>query len=198
MQPTSEIVLGIPPAQQRQAAAIYYDAFRQKISSMVGEDADTAVDNLIEAMHPENAFVAMREGQVLGLVGFQHGGRKLVDVRLGSLIRRYGLFSGLWRGLLDTIMARHPQRGEFLLDGIAVHTDARGQGVGTRLFDAVFAFAREQGYTHVRLDVVDTNPRARQLYERLGFVAVQTIRVPFLRSLGFTAVTTMRYDLDDR
>jgi hypothetical protein len=40
--------------------------------------------------------------------------------------------------------------------------------------------------------VVDTNPRARKLYEREGYVAVRTEATPYLRRMmGFGAVTTM-------
>ena len=48
----------------------------------------------------------------------------------------------------------------------------------------------------VRLDVVDSNPRARRLYEREGFVPVRTVRTPYLqRAMGFAASTTMVRDI---
>lgn len=57
---------------------------------------------------------------------------------------------------------------------------------------AVFDFARKRGMRAVRLDVVDTNPDARRLYERLGFAPVRTRRCPYLfRRMGFSAFTTM-------
>ena len=44
----------------------------------------------------------------------------------------------------------------------------------------------------MRLDVVDTNPRARQLYERKGFVAVSSNTYPLTqRFFGFSGSTTM-------
>jgi RimJ/RimL family protein N-acetyltransferase len=44
----------------------------------------------------------------------------------------------------------------------------------------------------LRLQVVDTNPRARALYERLGFRAAKTHRVPLVGPLmGFSAYTDM-------
>ena len=46
---------------------------------------------------------------------------------------------------------------------------ARGQGVGTALLKAIIAEGRRRGYAEVRLDVIDTNPRATALYERIGF-----------------------------
>ena len=57
---------------------------------------------------------------------------------------------------------------------------------------SVYAFAQEHTYRAVRLGVVDTNPRARALYEREGFVAGRTLHLPGMQFLaGFGATTTM-------
>jgi ribosomal protein S18 acetylase RimI-like enzyme len=93
--------------------------------------------------------------------------------------------------VVNALVARQPDGVNLHMDGIAVAPEARGRGIGTRLLEAVHAFAREQGYAGVRLDVIDRNPAARRLYERLGYIAVHTRAYPFLAFLGFTAVTTM-------
>ena len=49
-----------------------------------------------------------------------------------------------------------------------------------------------RGYGWVRLDVIDSNWRARALYERQGFLATRTESLGLLRLLfGFSASTTM-------
>jgi ribosomal protein S18 acetylase RimI-like enzyme len=186
---------GVPQDQREQAAAIYYDAFKQKLTPFLDDDPQHAIAAIADDMQLENAFVALRDGQVLGLVGFHHAGKLFVDLQMRTLFKRTNIFKGIWRVLLGILLTRKPGKGEFLLDGIAVHADARGQGIGTRLFDALFAFAEANDYTTIRLDVVNTNPRAQQLYERLGFEVVKTESVPFLKFLGFTAVTEMRRDV---
>ena len=78
------------------------------------------------------------------------------------------------------------------MDGIFVSNRARGKGVGTALLDAVCAEAKARGYSEVRLDVIDTNPRARALYERQGFVATDTQHLGLLRHVfGFKSSETM-------
>src|SRR5580692_5019222 len=50
-----------------------------------------------------------------------------------------------------------------------VHPDHRGSGAANALVSSVKAWAIEVGATQVRLNVVESNVRARQCYERAGF-----------------------------
>jgi ribosomal protein S18 acetylase RimI-like enzyme len=53
---------------------------------------------------------------------------------------------------------------------VAVHPDVQGQGVGARLFEALFAEARKlPGLTRVELMCREGNRHALRLYQRLGF-----------------------------
>jgi ribosomal protein S18 acetylase RimI-like enzyme len=72
------------------------------------------------------------------------------------------------------MLEREADGNTLQMDGICVGHSARGKGVGSALFDALFSHARERGYDYVTLDVIDTNPRAKSLYERLGFEVVNT------------------------
>ena len=56
------------------------------------------------------------------------------------------------------------------LFGMWVAPAARGTGTGSRLVDAVIAYARAQGFERVVLDVGDINHAAIALYARKGFV----------------------------
>ena len=82
------------------------------------------------------------------------------------------------------------------MDGIFVSETARGQGVGTKLLNATKEKAISLGCSTVRLDVIDTNPRARSLYERQGFVAGNTNNIGFFSHIfGFQKSTTMVFQL---
>jgi len=73
---------------------------------------------------------------------------------------------------------------------------ARNQGVGTALLDAISAEARRRGYAQVRLDVIDSNPRARALYLKEGFKELGTSKLGVLRfAFNFRAATTMVRDV---
>ena len=82
------------------------------------------------------------------------------------------------------------------MDGIAVDQDYRGRGIGSQLLRRIIDYARDNGFESVRLDVIDTNPGARRLYERVGFIAVREDKFPYLRwLLGFGGATTMQFPI---
>lgn len=55
-------------------------------------------------------------------------------------------------------------------------TDAQGQGVGTIVLAALVTNAREQGVRDLWLQVEHSNIRAREWYERIGFLEVDAYR----------------------
>ena len=186
-----EIRFGLPEHCRRQAAELYYEAFRQKFEPIMSS-RQHGVAILEKAFDSERAVVALCQDQLAGVAGLHYRGRQFVNAGASAFAHEFGWLSGLLRFALFAVFAEREREGELLLDDIAVHSSMRGKGIGTRLLQAVFDFARAHGFGAVRLEVVDTNPDARRLYERLGFVPAQTQRYPYLRRLmGFAAVTTM-------
>ena len=72
------------------------------------------------------------------------------------------------------MLERSPEDDVLLMDGLVVAPELRGQGLGSRLLEAVCAEARDRGCRTVALDVVDSNSGARALYLREGFKTVRT------------------------
>ena len=68
----------------------------------------------------------------------------------------------------------------YLIVDVSLFPAVRGQGLGTALIGAVQEQAAAQG-CGVMLHVLQQNPRARRLYERLGFVAGEEGHSPYLR-----------------
>lgn len=185
------IQLGFHESQSNQVAEIYVTAFERKLTPLF-DTTDTAISMVATELYAPCCFTAADEtGRVLGVAGFQHDGKSLVNFSARALMRRFGWFSGALRYGATLLFERKPDKTLLQMDGIAVHSEARGLGIGTQLFAALESFALQHGYRGVRLEVVDTNPHARRLYERLGFMAQRTAAYPFLRSVGFTSVTTM-------
>ncbi|MFI1258890.1 GNAT family N-acetyltransferase [Streptomyces netropsis] len=183
---------GVPAGAERRAAELYWDAFGRKLGPALNPP-DKAVPFIAAHLNADRAVCALLDGQLVGLAGYQLNGRALTGGSASDVLRAYGHLRGLHRLLLLALFERHPAPGQLVMDGIAVDPGIRGRGVGSLLIEEVAAVATEQDRREIRLDVIDTNPRARALYERRGFTAVRTERTPYLRGLlGFGAVTTMR------
>jgi len=153
-----KVTTGIPDANRAEAAALYWDAFGEKLGFVMGPKyrALTFITRVLRSDHGICAFDD--NGRLLGVAGFK--------------------------------------TAQGAMDGIFVAQEARGKGVGTALLKAVYAEARVRGYQQVRLDVIDTNPRARALYLHEGFEERETRQVGMLRHVfGFNAATTMVRDV---
>lgn len=187
-----EIRLGLADHYRHQAAKLYYEAFRQKFEPIMDSQED-GVAILEESFVAELGLIALCRDELVGVAGLQYNGRDFVHIRVSSFVRQYGWLRGLFKLVLLNVCfaGRHPKE-EVKIDSIVVHPAMRGKGIGTRLLEAVFDFARAGGFRAVRLEVVDTNPGARRLYERMGFVPTETHKYPYLRrAMGFSASVTM-------
>lgn len=183
----------MPEPLRSAAARLYLEAFGAKLGPILGRGAQ-AERFLAGVLRPGNALVALSDERALiGLAGFHddHGG--FVGGGAAELSAAYGGFGALWRGAALSLFERGPGPGELLMDGIAVAPAARGLGLGSALIEALAAYAAARGLDAIRLDVVDTNPRARALYERLGFTAGEETGSSLLRPVfGFSRSLTMR------
>lgn len=186
------ITHGIPRADLDLAADLYWDAFGRKLNIVMGPEMKGRAF-VKRVLQPEHAIAAHdNNGTLLGIAGFKTPQGALVGGDFHDLRSIYGIFSAIWRSALLHLLERDVENRRFLMDGIFVAPTARGRGVGTALLDAITQTAQDRGYQEVRLDVIDTNPRARALYERAGFTAIKTQSIGPLRLIfGFQYATTM-------
>lgn len=109
-----------------------------------------------------NSLVALADGKPAGaLCGYD--GASLNELRAGTLavVNKYNP--------LDGPIDDETQPGEFYLDSIGVLPQYRGLGIGSMLINAMTEIARNEGHRFVGLLVDFDNPKAEELYSRLGF-----------------------------
>jgi len=151
---------------------------------------------LHDQMRLSEALVAEADGQVAGMAVLRRDHKHRVRwLKVWQIVRRH---VGGWRVFTATfIMAAMcsnlctPTRS--YLEALAVDQHYRGQGIGTLLLERCFEESQQAGKREISLHVVDTNPRARQLYERMGFRKVRTERFGWFASrwMGFSAQNYM-------
>jgi ribosomal protein S18 acetylase RimI-like enzyme len=188
----STISQGFDDSERAQVAQMYWVAFGQKLGRVMGPKT-RAIAFIQDVLDPTHALCARdTDGTLLGVVGFKTFASALVGGTWRDLARHYGWVGSTWRIGFLALLDRDTENARFLMDGIFVSDGARSQGVGTALLNAICAEAKFRGYREVRLDVIDSNPRARALYDREGFVAGGTHKLgPLKLIFGFDSATTM-------
>ncbi|MCE2597394.1 GNAT family N-acetyltransferase [Motilimonas cestriensis] len=177
-------------------AELYEEAFGFKFLRAI-PSKNQRINILSKSFIPDYSFAAFAATKMVGLAGFKvESGSLTGGMGAAELIDQLGFFRGLWACLVFSLFDREPEELQLVMDGIAVDSAFRGQGIGSLLLDSIITYAQENNFESVRLDVIDSNPRARNLYESKGFVALRDesfIHVKWL--VGFSSATTMVLDL---
>lgn len=183
---------GIPQGLRAEAAALYWQAFGPKLNRVLGPD-ERALRFLWRVMRLDNAFAAIdAAGRLIGIAGYRSRGGSFAGGTTTDLRAIYGRPGAAWRAALLSRLGTAPEDAALRVEGICVAPDHRGQGIGAALIAALAAEARRQGHPALRLEVVESNWRAQQLYERLGFLPEHRHETGLLRHVfGYEAATSM-------
>lgn len=179
-----------------EGVSLYWDTFGEKLRVPLGPK-HKGIAFVRRVFRTDHGISAVSDdGQLLGIAGFKTSKGALVGGDFDDLRAIFGLFGASWRATLLSLLERDIENQRFLMDGIFVAERARGQGVGTALLHAICDEAKRRNYKEVRLDVIDSNPRAKALYERFGFRVVKTDKLgPLKHIFGFSSAATMVFKL---
>ncbi|GAB6930605.1 hypothetical protein JCM10914A_45880 [Paenibacillus sp. JCM 10914] len=197
-----EIVDYLNEEQKDEVATLYYQAFPLKLQSLwmfAGSESE-AVTVLRRSLRYENGLYAVMGGKVLGFIGLEKGDGFFASLHYKTLKSSFGVIGGMWRytayGIYRLFHGNIPKDAVHI-DPVVVSSNARGLGIGTRLFEAAFIWARQANRSKMVLEVVDTNPQAKKLYERLGFEVFKEEHTGlFTEKSGFKKVIHMEKSLN--
>jgi ribosomal protein S18 acetylase RimI-like enzyme len=190
-----EIKLSIPEELHHQAAIICCEGFLSPIEWLFGSK-QKAIAVLEHSFDSELGVIAQLQGQLVGFVGLKYENRPFLKFERSHCIRELGLLRGLLAFLiLNNISPTKPLSDEVYIAVLVVDASMRGKGIGSLLMQAAFDIAQKNQCTAVVLDVANTNPDARRLYERLGFKLVRTIELKYLPKWISSGATIMRKEL---
>lgn len=120
-------------------------------------------------------ILALNDNKVVGLVGRRESSQNLsyTVAAIKQIFGFYGFFKGLKvivRGLKFEHIVAPPSKGRVSLHNLGVIPDSRGKGYGQAIIKYFIDNEKKGNTQFVCLDVASTNPRAKALYQRLGFV----------------------------
>jgi ribosomal protein S18 acetylase RimI-like enzyme len=183
------ISIGLPSDSSAKIAALYFDIFSRKLGAVLGRRA--AVPMIADHISEDRIIVACDGEEVVGIAGLNYDGIGFFVPNHRGFLKHYGPLVGRVRAGLWASVQTNPRPHQLHLEGIGVQADLRSRGIGTALLEAVDRRTRDVGKTEVILEVVDTNPRAKALYERFGYRTVLTTRRWMFRFAGFTSADLM-------
>jgi ribosomal protein S18 acetylase RimI-like enzyme len=113
-----------------------------------------------------NVFVNEEDGQITGSITCYDG------AKIESLRQPFFEFinQNYHNGSFD--MALETEAGEYYIDALAVNPKHQGKGIGSDLILAALQHAKKLHHEKVALLVSTSNPAAKKLYEKIGFVKV--------------------------
>lgn len=120
-----------------------------------------------------NHFVLLMDGEIVGIgAAFNQkkaNGFMLKDII--SILQFYKLkaFEVMIRGLKVEQKLKMPIKNEVYLAHITIHKKFRSKGFGQQLIQSLMEHHKANTSTKFVLDVSEENPRAKILYQRLGF-----------------------------
>lgn len=173
---------------------LFCDTFPEIIVPVFGSIERCA--RLLEgSLASDRILVAISGDRLIGFAGLHFSGREWFNPNASRLltVMRWGIFRVMVMGI---ILFKRPKPDVLHLDTLVVHPDLRGQGIGTQLVDAVIALARTEGKRFVTLEVKDINPRAKRLYERMGFSEERFEKLPWPWSKAFAFSGSYRMSKD--
>lgn len=171
-----EITKGLSNNNKGLVADLFLNALGEKFTPILG-DKIRAKQLLESSIHPNNCFSATTDTELLGILAFQINDTNFLSITFNKIISVYGLINGIIKAIGLSLLVHNSSSDEIYLEAIAVCESARGKRVGTQLIEALFLFAKENNFKSITLQVIDINPNAKKLYERMGFVVVKRTRI---------------------
>jgi len=155
------------------------EAFRYVFSV---DDAEQVIDFLHYAFcQGDGEFgykdhqVAIEDGRIVALVGrrcaksnFAHTVTAIKQIF--SFYRVFTAVKVIYRGLRFEAIVMPPRKNVVCLHNLAVSEGQKGKGFGQQIINHFIDHEKTIKTPVICLDVAETNPRAKALYQRLGFI----------------------------
>ncbi|NHN31649.1 GNAT family N-acetyltransferase [Paenibacillus agricola] len=160
------------------AAVLIYDAIQDIAHVLTGERHKKKVFEQLERyfcqevnrLSFQNCLVKTIDDIPVGIIVAYQG---KAAIKLDEPIRAY------LRDLTGKEPTIDPEAdaADYYIDTVSVNPEFRGRGFGTELLLDAIHYAEAQGHPTVSLNVEENNPKARKLYESLGFSYKKTVMI---------------------
>lgn len=188
-------------------AHILVNTFNEKIENIwiMTSDKEKAKRLIQNHLNSNQCFVERMDGKVVGVCSVEtKEASSFVDIPRESFQNEFGTVQGIMRFLAYQIYKA--SQGSFSekmihIDLLAVDPSTRGKGIGKSLLNKVEILANRIGKSQLVLEVVDSNPKAKSLYEKQGFETYKYEKMnplfnQFTKRAGFSGFYSMNKEIE--
>lgn len=186
----------IQKTQKKEIAKILYESFKEKIGKLF-KDQEKAIKLFSKLIRENQILVALDKGKPVGFVGLHYNKKHFLQFSFKEIIKIYGLETIRASLYFLTNLFENIQPNQLHLEIIAVDEKQRTKGIGTKLILSTIEYAKQKGFHQIRLEVVNTNPKAKKLYEKTGFKKSKDRKIPYPVHIftSFSKITEMHYKI---
>lgn len=193
----------LTPSEREQVADIIVNTFEDKIHYVWIMTSDKAKAKRLIAKHfNEDQLIVVRDqGKIQGILSYESRDQpNFLPIPWQSFRQEFGFFPSLIRSLGYYIYKHSQSKAQardWHIDLLAVHSQARGQGIGSQLLQKASQAAKADHKQQVILEVVNSNPRGKKFYEQNGFETsdhqtIPRLFQPFTKAANFNSFYIMK------
>lgn len=156
----------------RQAVEIFVSSFYEPFS-FISPDVDVIADVLEHSFIPEHYYVALLDGNVVGVAAVSSSEGRAHRFQRDVLVSHLGLFRGTLayfklRGVLERPLEL--EEHQCYIESVVTDSAFRGMGISSQMQKHLLSTLP---YSEFLLEVAETNFNAVRMYEKLGFTVYE-------------------------
>ncbi len=147
---------------------ILYKAFETKFTPILKKVSPSqAIDIIKQTLLPTSGLIGREGSKIIGVAILSS--KKAPSLNIDkTLIKKIGFIPYKYFKYVFHVETINDEE-TIKIELLAINKKARGKGYGSKLLSEIIKYSRQEKYKRILLDVVDTNPRAKMLYKRIGF-----------------------------
>lgn len=169
---------------RKEVAHIFVDAYYDNLKSL-SKDKNKLSEGFEHVFVSEVFFVAFCEEKIVGILACSNNKTRALHLCRRELVKHFGFIKGtmsynfMKRNFHDSL---NYSDDTTYIESVATSTFARGKGIATFLMNYVY---EQLPYTEYVLEVVNNNPNAIRLYEKLGYSEFERKKAEYPKIMGF-------------
>jgi ribosomal protein S18 acetylase RimI-like enzyme len=147
---------------------ILYKAFETKFTPILKKVSTAeALEIIKQTLLPTSGLLGREGSKIIGVAILSS--KKAPSLNIDkSLIKKIGYIPYKYFKYVFHVETINDDQ-TIKIELLAINKKVRGKGFGSKLLTEIIKYSRQEKYKKILLDVVDTNPRAKMLYKRIGF-----------------------------